>query len=260
MMETKILVLACLIGIVQSSQASVKEDASTEMDALATLLLGTIIPNAAISAAQKVAIFPAQTASLRSAPGVMQEGEAEEDFDRKELSEFNPGDTVNGKVMRLAPFGAFLDIGATSDALLHISEICDEFISDPSEKLEEEQELEVTVVNVQPDSGRIGVSLKAGGKTPLSELQVGQEVEATVKRIVNFGAFCDIGAMSDALLHISQASNDFVSDLGELFQEGDKIQVEITEIDTDSRRIGLSRKKFAPPAENNDSEDSWDDY
>jgi transcriptional accessory protein Tex/SPT6 len=262
MMETKILVLAFLAGILQSSNASVKEeDAAAGVDALATMLLG-ITPNAAFGASQKFAIFPARTPSRRSALGVMQEEEGEgggEEAPRKELSEFRVGDKVKGWVLRFAPFGAFCDIGATVDALLHVSEICDEYVSDPSEKLEEDQELELTVVNVQPDMDRIGVSLKAGDKTPLSELQIGQEVEATVKRIVNFGAFCDIGAMSDALLHISEATNDFVSDMGELFQEGDKIQVEIKEVDTESRRIGLSRKKFAPPAEET-NDDSWDDY
>jgi ribosomal protein S1 len=261
MMQTKILVLACLAGILQSSNASVKEkDAVAGMDALATMLLGTI-PNAAFGVSQKFAVFPARTPSRRSALGAMQEGEEgmQEEAPRKELSEFRVGDKVTGWVMRMAPFGAFCDIGATNDALLHVSEICDEFVSDPSEKLEENQELQLTIVSVDAERERIGVSLKAGDKTPLTELQIGQEVEATVKRIVNFGAFCDIGAMSDALLHISEASNDFVSDLGELFQEGDKIQVEIKEVDTDSRRIGLSRKKFAPPAEET-NDDSWDDY
>jgi small subunit ribosomal protein S1 len=256
-METKLVVLACVFGILQSSQASVKEDASAGMDALATMLLGTIIPNAAVSASQKFVISPAQTISRRSTLGVMQEGE--EELERKELTELNVGDKVKAKVMRIAPFGAFVDIGATSDALLHISQICDDFISDPSEKLEEDQELDVTIVSVDTEQERIGVSCKEITGKPLSEFDVGQDVEATVKKITSFGAFCDIGAMSDALLHISEASNGFVSDMEELFQPGQKIQVEITEIDADRKRIGLSHKKFAPPAEEN-NDDSWDDY
>lgn len=158
------------------------------------------------------------------------------------------GDKVKGTVLRLASFGAFVDIGSTVDGLLHISQICDEYISDPSEKLEEGQEIEATVKEIDAPRQRVALTCKSAGVgTPLQDLVVGQEVEGTVKRLTSFGAFVDIGAQSDALLHVSEASDEFVSDISEKVQEGEKIKVMIKEVDVERRRLGITRRGMGPP-------------
>jgi predicted RNA-binding protein with RPS1 domain len=80
---------------------------------------------------------------------------------------------------------------------------------------------------------------KAQGKD-LSEFEVGSTVPGTIKSITNYGAFVDIGATTDGLLHISQLSTEFVGDVGEVVKEGQQVDVRIVNINTSKGQIGLS--------------------
>ena len=75
---------------------------------------------------------------------------------------------------------------------------------------------------------------------PLSEFSVGDSVTAKVKTITNYGAFMDIGASTDGLLHISQLSTEFVSDVSEVLQAGQEVEVRITGIDEGKNQVALS--------------------
>jgi len=170
--------------------------------------------------------------------------------DVKSPDMFKVGDKVKGTVLRLASFGAFVDIGSTCDGLLHISQICDDYISDPKEKLQEGQEIEVTVKEVDVPRQRVGLTCRSAGVgKPLQDLEIGQVVEGKVKRLTSFGAFVDIGAQADALLHVSEASDEFCSDISEKVQEGENIKAMIKELDVERRRIGISCRGMGPPPE-----------
>merc|ERR1711976_374394 len=76
--------------------------------------------------------------------------------------------------------------------------------------------------------------------TPISELEVGSYVDGTVKTITSYGAFVDIGAATDALLHVSRLSNEFVSNVEDVVKAGDKVNVRIAAIDAEKGQVAIS--------------------
>lgn len=84
-------------------------------------------------------------------------------------------------------------------------------------------------------------------RTALGELEIGAEVTATVKTITTYGAFIDIGAASDALLHVSRLSDDFVANVEDIVKKGDEISVRILSVDTDKNQIAVTMR--SPEAE-----------
>jgi predicted RNA-binding protein with RPS1 domain len=188
--------------------------------------------------------------------------------DMKGMEDFTVGEEVEAKILRIAPFGAFCDIGATQDALLHISQIKNEFISDINDHVEEGQVLKVKIKELDQERGRIGLTCRddmgAGGPavdpnaTPLSEFTVGQEVEGTVKSVASFGAFLNIGAQKDALLHITEIADEYIEDINDRLSVGQTVTCKVKEVDVAAGRIGVSCKDNAPPA-TNDDDDNWGD-
>merc|ERR1712241_916739 len=77
----------------------------------------------------------------------------------KDLSEFSEGSTVKGTVKSLASYGAFVDVGATTDGLLHVSQLSTEFVSDVSDIVKEGQEVQVRIVKIDSVKGQIGLSM-----------------------------------------------------------------------------------------------------
>jgi predicted RNA-binding protein with RPS1 domain len=90
------------------------------------------------------------------------------------------------------------------------------------------------------DSGLKKKKREANKGTPLADLEVGSYVDGTVKTITAYGAFVDIGAASDALLHVSRLSNSFVSNVEDVVKQGDKVNVRIVNVDTDKNQIAIS--------------------
>jgi predicted RNA-binding protein with RPS1 domain len=90
------------------------------------------------------------------------------------------------------------------------------------------------------DSGLKKKKKEANKGTPLSDLQIGSYVDGTVKTITAYGAFVDIGAASDALLHVSRLSNSFVSNVEDVVKQGDKVNVRIVSVDTGKNQIAIS--------------------
>merc|ERR1712129_608756 len=83
----------------------------------------------------------------------------------------------------------------------------------------------------------------------LSEYEKGQTVQATVKTITSYGAFLDIGAVTDALLHVSQMSDDFVSNVEDVVKQGDQVEVRIVKVDKEKGQIGVTMKSIGAEAE-----------
>jgi small subunit ribosomal protein S1 len=172
---------------------------------------------------------------------------------KRPLSELEIGEEVTGTVKSVRDYGCFVDVGASSDGLLHISQAADVFVDDIYALFSEGQEIKCRIQSVDMQGNKLSLTCKDPNAappaprfdpdaTPLDELEVGSEVEGTVKNIASFGVFVDIGARTDGFLHISEASDDFVDDLSSLFAAGDKITCTIKEVDIGGNRVGLTRK------------------
>jgi len=90
------------------------------------------------------------------------------------------------------------------------------------------------------DSGIKKHKGKGGAKTPIGELVIGSYVDGTVKTVTSYGAFVDIGAATDALLHVSRLSKEFVSNVEDVIKVGDAVNVRIANVDADKNQVAIS--------------------
>jgi len=182
------------------------------------------------------------------------------------LEDLEAGAEVEGKIRSVMSYGAFVDVGATTDGLLHVSEISNEFIKDATEKLTagetvqcrikainlEKQQLALTCKdpNAAPSGGRRG-----GGerKRPdLSEFEGADPKEfitGKVNSITDFGAFVTIKEGVDGLVHISSIQEGGVGKVGDVLTIGQEVKVRITQVDKAKRRIGLSMLEWSEEGE-----------
>lgn len=153
-----------------------------------------------------------------------------------------------GKVTKLADFGAFVDIGGI-DGMVHLSEISHVRIKHPSEILKIGQPVKVKVLKIESDKkGRPKISLSMKALEPDSwekglGLEEGQIVHGKVSRLTDFGAFVEVAPGVDGLVHISEISYDRISHPNQLLREGDGVDVLVMGIDRETRRISLSIKE-----------------
>jgi small subunit ribosomal protein S1 len=166
------------------------------------------------------------------------------------ISELKPGEIRTGTVISLADFGAFVDIGG-ADGLVHISELSWKRVDHPKDVLKVGQEIEVKVLNVDPERKRISLSLRELEANPWDEILAsfteGQLVEGTITKLTKFGAFATIKDIEDyeieGLIHISELSDQRIEHPREVVQEGQTLALRLIKIDRDRRRLGLSLKR-----------------
>lgn len=176
---------------------------------------------------------------------------AEQAVIAEELKEtLEVGSVVQGKVTRLADFGAFVDVGGGIEGLVHVSELGFSRVEHPSEAVSVGDVIEVAVKKIEEtDEGqlRIGLSLKATKEDPwlarIGDFVEGQQVEGTVTRLESFGAFVEIADGLEGLVHISEMSwEQHVKRAQDVVSVGDRVSVEILNIDAMKQRMGLSLK------------------
>ncbi|MEA3335555.1 MAG: S1 RNA-binding domain-containing protein, partial [Chloroflexota bacterium] len=162
------------------------------------------------------------------------------------LSELKKGDVRKGRVSSLAKFGAFVDLGG-ADGLVHVSELSWSRVNHPSEVVSVGDEVEVYVLNVDPERRRIGLSMRRIEPEPWSVVHdryaVGQIVDGVITKLASFGAFARIDGMIEGLIHISELANHRVTHPKEVVSEGDALSLRIIRIDPARRRMGLSLKR-----------------
>ncbi len=163
------------------------------------------------------------------------------------IEALKPGMRMKGKVRNVVDFGAFVDVGVNRDGLVHISILKQAGID---KNIKTGDVIDVVVRRIELDSNRISLTLpgaeeaEAEGKASLASLDRNQVVSGRVVRLADFGAFVDIGAQTDGLVHVSQLSNDFVRHPSEVLKVGQEVQVRILEVDTRKRRISLTMKEM----------------
>ena len=156
---------------------------------------------------------------------------------------------VEGKVRNLTNYGAFVELEEGIDGLLHVSDMSwTRKISHPSEMLEKGQPVRCKILSVDQERRRIALGLKQLDEDPWandipSKYMPGQVVNGTVTKITNFGVFVGLENGLEGLLHISELADHKVENPEEVVKVGDKLDVKILRVDTDERKIGLSRKR-----------------
>ena len=173
------------------------------------------------------------------------EAEQENRTARKEalLSELSEGATRKGVVSGLCDFGAFVDLGG-ADGLVHISELAWHRVRHPSQVLAVGDEVDVFILNLDEQGKRIGLSLKRLLPNPWTLVDdmyhIGQLVEGVISRLESFGAFISLDPGIEALLHVSQMSNNPDENPLRYLYEGQKLLMRIISIEADRQRLGLS--------------------
>lgn len=154
-----------------------------------------------------------------------------------------PNQTIVGLVTNLCDFGAFVDLGGV-EGLIHISELSWGRVGHPKDMLERGQEVEVFVIEVDPDNARIALSLKRLHPDPWATVQdryqVGEVVEGQITNVVDFGAFACIEEGLEGLIHFSELAEGHFLHPRNVVQEGDMVQARILSINGHARRLGLS--------------------
>ncbi len=170
------------------------------------------------------------------------------------------GSVVTGKVARLTNFGAFIDLGGV-DGLVHISQISHEHVAKASDKLEVGEEVQAKVISVDPESGRVSLSIKDTLAGPWDNIEeraaVGSVLDGLVKRLTTFGAFVELFPGVEGLVHISQIAHQHIATPHEVLKEGQEVQVKVLEVHPEQQRISLSIKALqeAPKPEKEEVEE-----
>ena len=174
-------------------------------------------------------------------------GPRKREINRERLAEMKAGDTVDGVVSSLAPFGAFVDLGVGKDGLVHVSELAEGRVERPEDAVQVGERYTFKVLEVDPEGNRISLSLRRAQRSQrMQQLETGVVMEGTISGIAPFGAFVDIGVGRDGLVHVSEISSERISSVADAVKVGDQVQVMVIEVDTNSKRISLTMRVDEP--------------
>ncbi len=162
------------------------------------------------------------------------------------------GARVRGKVVALTDYGAFVELEEGVEGLIHVSEMSwTKKVKNPSKILNVGDIVEAVIADVNPETRRLSLSLRATEPNPWEQLaekyRIGDRIVGTVRNLTDFGAFVEIEDGIDGLVHVSDMSwGRRVRHPSEVLKKGDQVQAVLTAIDVDNRRISLSIKEFRP--------------
>jgi small subunit ribosomal protein S1 len=183
----------------------------------------------------------------------------------KVAGDYPPGAVVKGVVRNLTNYGAFVEIDDGIDGLLHVTDMSwTRKVTHPSEMLEKGQEVECKVLSVDQQRRRIALGLKQMADDPWTtdipkRYKTGDVVKGTVTKITNFGVFVGLEDGLEGLLHISELSEDKIENAEDVVKVGDPLEVKILRVDTDERKIGLSKKRVGWSKEREAAEATHED-
>lgn len=166
------------------------------------------------------------------------------------LAGLEAGQRVRGPVTNLTRFGAFVDLGGV-EGLIHVSEISWSRVNHPADALTCGQELEVLVLSVDREQGRVALSLKRLLPDPWDTVEqrfeVGQIIEGVITNVVKFGAFVCVGDGLEGLVHVSELGDGSFLHPRSVAREGEHVRARIIHIDGAARRLGLSLREIPQP-------------
>jgi small subunit ribosomal protein S1 len=162
------------------------------------------------------------------------------------------GARVRGRVVSLTDYGAFVELEEGVEGLIHVSEMSwTKRIKNPSKILKVGDTVEAVIADVNAETRRLSLSLRATEPNPWEQLaekyRIGDRITGTVRNLTDFGAFVEIEDGIDGLVHVSDMSwGRRVKHPSEVLKKGEQIQAILTAIDVENRRISLSIKEFRP--------------
>ena len=170
---------------------------------------------------------------------------------RDELfSSLQVGQKVNGTVRSIAPFGVFIDLGGI-DGLVHKSELSWNKVNNPEAGYKVGDQVEAEVIDINHERGRISLSIRKLQPDPwhstVADFKVGDVIDGTVTKLVNFGAFVRVRDGLEGLIHISELSHQRVAHPGDVVHEGQTLKLKIISLDSERHRLGLSLKQAEEP-------------
>jgi small subunit ribosomal protein S1 len=166
------------------------------------------------------------------------------------MAELKEGDVREGRVVNLADFGAFVDIGGI-EGLVHLSELSWKRVNNPAEVLKLGDEVKVSILNIDTKRQRLALSIKRLQPDPWTMIEdqyhVGQLVEATITKLTKFGAFARVRDQYEliGLIHISELSEEHVVHPREVVAPSQTVMVRVIRIDPEQRQLGLSLKQVS---------------
>jgi len=158
-------------------------------------------------------------------------------------AEIEEGKHYNGTVKSLTAYGAFVDIGGV-DGMVHVSELSWAHISKPADYISVGDEIDVFVLSFDKEKRKISLGHKDRSQNPwdkfVATCQIGDNVTVKVVKLMKFGAFAEVIPGVDGLIHVSQLAGYRVEDPSEVVNAGDVVDVKITDIDFEKKKISLS--------------------
>lgn len=174
---------------------------------------------------------------------IFSEKEAVKDEMQERFGKLKVGDEVKGMVTGVIDFGAFVNVDGI-EGLIHISEISWERVENPRDYIKTGDVVEAKIIAIDKD--RLSLSLKQMQEDPwlneVKSFKKGEMVEGKVTRITPFGAFVQLSPSVEALVHVSEMSDDEGVDPEKIFQLNEKKKFKVLDIDTEGRKIALSLK------------------
>jgi small subunit ribosomal protein S1 len=176
--------------------------------------------------------------------------EKEREENREKLwRELAEGQVRDGVVRSIRDFGAFVDLGGV-DGLLHVSEMSWKRVQDPREVVQEGQTVKVVVLKIDYERRKVGLGLKQLTSSPWDNAAANYPPNTVVKgkvtRLMDFGAFVELEAGVEGLIHISELAHQRVRRVGDVVQPGQEVQVMVLRVDPAQRKMSLSLKAAAP--------------
>lgn len=167
-------------------------------------------------------------------------------------AEIQEGAKYHGVVKSLTSYGAFVDIGGV-DGMVHVSELSWNRIKTPADVVKVGDEIDVYVISFDPEKRKISLGYKTAEMNPwnqfMANYNVGDVVDAKIVKLMTFGAFAEIIPGVDGLIHISQIADRRIAKPEDVLSEGQEVQVKITDIDAENKRISLSIRALLDEAD-----------
>ena len=175
-------------------------------------------------------------------------------------NEIQEGAKYHGTVKSLTSYGAFVDIGGV-DGMVHVSELSWNRIKTPAEVVSVGDEIDVYVISFDAEKRKISLGYKTAEMNPwnqfMTNYNVGDVVDAKIVKLMTFGAFAEIIPGVDGLIHISQIADKRIGKPEDVLSEGQEVQVKITDVDAENKRISLSiRVLLEAAAEEEETEEA----
>ena len=171
------------------------------------------------------------------------------------LSEIEVGQIIEGRVKNITDFGVFIDLGGI-DGLLHITDLSWGRVNHPSEIVELDETITVKIIDYDDSKQRVSLGLKQLMPHPWENVEdtypIGSKVKGKIVSLTNYGAFVELEAGVEGLIHVSEMSwTRHIKNASEIYSIAEEVNAEVLAIDKDDRKISLGVKQLEP--------DPWDD-